>query len=52
MPFPIEFRRFSDGTQERIRELYFRRGLTFDEKVFQIGILVQVIDYNTKNKIY
>ena len=42
LPVPISFRHFSEEMQETLKDIYYKRGVSFDEKVYRIGLVVQV----------
>ena len=46
LPMPISFRHFSEELQQTLKDIYYLRGVSFDEKVYRIGLVVQVGNFD------
>ena len=47
LPMPISFRHFSEELQQTLKDIYYLRGVSFDEKVYRIGLVVQVRNFDS-----
>ena len=44
MPVPLSFRRVNPEAQKAIKAIYFERNVPFDQKLFKIGLIIQVMN--------